>query len=860
MQLLGPYNTQLQTFLYQQLLALYQQAVAAGQYAGTTPFSETVINNLIQQSTNFASLPTASEGQVVTDDSLNYPLSLLTARYNALVAEMSNFNTKTGDLLSVIEKDTNLLDILISGADLQSWIAQQPVLVTSQQFSWDYGMGFGISSNIITQTDPENGVVYPTQCEVGSYLDVIDGSIYSGLVAPSVVKSVPPQSMSWTWTPMTSGEQSETLYGDAWTELDLLESRPIINFLPTPAVNIELPEGGSINGVFSIGGATTTGVVPIYVQTSFVGRRNSTVLTPENACENPGFEGGTIDWMFGSGWTVLSDGNSHTGSYYAAKNPLASWSSTTSYVPGNTVNYLGYEYVCLVANTDSQPNLPQTINWGPTGLLQSTSFPLSSLNNVYVEFWLKSLGANGIVSMELICMDSNGDTLDPPIAVPGVSSAVDYIQIYNVLQALPSNVVSGMLQISVFGQTQGVWALDDVRIHLPQQLSVYRVDQDNASAYIPIPNSVLPQTMYFINQDFVIDDISNITFMNLPDGDPVTVRFTEFYPAYQCSVNETMWSPLIMLDPARPYPDGETNFNPIELTVDTSDNLTQFPITDETGAPTGLTLEMIGQPIYSYYFEITTPAYPQCGATAQLEIDLSNPTYMNGLVLSPFSSYPLRLVKVETQAFEENTRQVIGTPNALLDRPLTLTFPTTLLDKAFLTLYQESYDLSEYVVQPPDYIRRDALFSIQAVLPYNVQREQRAVPTYYRGAEYIFGIEDVAGIAATSVLPGIFIAGAQHFSGCPDILRYDVDYIDPTSIGDNFDTYLCWIAYNSSDIIVDEELTGIKIYPNTCTVWPFSNPSIPASGTIDHVDIFLKFVLRNPEVVLQKYLLQVANV
>lgn len=859
MKLLGPYNTQLQAFQYQQLLALYQQAIATGAFAGGTTFNETQINTLIQQSLDFTSLPTATAGDVVTDDSLNYPLNLLIARYNALVAESNSFDAKALALISVLQKDTGLLDILLAGADLQSWVAQQISLEPAQKFSWDFGMGNGVSSEVIDKIDPLNNVEYLSNCPVNTYLDVTDGTAYDGLVAPSTSTSYPPQDMIWTWTKMTPGEQAEALYGDGWTELDLLEDRPIINFLPNPAVNVELPIGGTINGIFNIGGVTTTGSVPIYVQISFVGRRNTIQLIPQNACLNPGFESGSTSWTFGGGWTVASDGNAHSGTNYAAKSPLSVWSSVTSYVTGNAVNYLGYDYVALANNTNSLPDLPQSTNWALGGILQSSPFPLSALNNVYIECWLKNLNANGIVTVSLVCLDSLGHTLSPPISLPNISSAEDYIEFSSILQALGTNVATGVIQVSVFGQTTGVWAFDDVRIHLPQNLSPYVVNQDDVAVYIPLPNSPIPQSVFFSNEDFVIDDISNVTFMGLADGITFTVRFTENYPAYQCSVNESVWSPVIMLDPNRPYPDNETQFNPIQLTVDTTDNLTLFPITDEIGVPTGLTLEMIGRPLFPYYFEVTTPASPQYGATAVLEIDLTRPTYMDQLTLSPFSTYPMRLVKVETQSFEEDTRQTIGAPNSLVDRPTVLTFPTTLLSKIFLTFYQESYDLSEYVVQPPDYIRRNALFAIQAVLPFNVRREQRAIPVYYRGAEYIFGLEDVAGTTNVPTLPGIFVAGPQHFIGCPDIFRYDADFIDENSIS-QFDTYLCWIAYNSSDIVVHQESTGIHIHPGTCQVWPFPSVSILNRSTVDHVDIFLKFVIRNQDVVIERYLLQVIGV
>lgn len=859
-QLLGPYNTQLQTFMYQQLLALYQQAVAAGAYAGTTVFDETVINNLIKQSANFSTLPSPSEGQIVTDDSLNYPLSLLEARFNALISEASSFDEKVTALISVLEKDTKLLDILLSGADLQSWIARQIQLEQSQRFSWDYGMGNGSSSNVIDTVDPLNGVIYPTICPVNTYLDVTDGSIYSGLVAPSITKSIPAQDMIWTWSPMTPGEQSQTLYGNSSAELYLLESSPIVNYLPNPIVNVELPNNGNIQPYFAVNGTTTVGSVPIYVQTFFVGRKNNIVLTPQNICPNPGFEESNADWTFGHGWSNNSSiGYSRTGTNSAIKQPLVAWSSTTSYIAGNAVSYLGYEYVCVNANTNNPPDLPLNIYWQSNGLLQSSTFPLSPLNQIYVECWMKSFGADGIVTASLVCLDTNGNKLSPSIALLSESSAEDWIKVWNVLQTLDNPAVtSGIIQVSVHGQTQGIWSIDDVRIHSPQSLSPYQVNQDNISVYTTEPGDSLAKTVYFANSDFVVDSASNITFMDLVDGVDYNIRFTELYPAYQCSINETVWSPIIMLDPDRPYPDHTTEFYPLQLKIDPINGFTQFPITDDEGIPTGMYLEMIGRPKFPFYFEVTTPTTSQYGATAVIEIDLSVPTYINGLVISPFSPYPMRLSQVSIQSFEADTNKVIGVSNTLLDRPMILTFPTTLLSKIYLTCYQESYDLSEYVIPPQDYIRRDALFSIQAILPYNVQREQRAISTYYRGAEYIFGVEDVAGINSTPILPGIFIAGAHHFIGCPDIFRFDVDYIDPSSMSSDFNIYLCWVAYNSSDIVVNEETNGIQIYPATSQVFPFQ-PTLDRS-IVDHVDIFLKFVLRNSEIVLQRYLLQVQNV
>lgn len=862
MKLLGPYNTKLQAFHYQELLDLYKQSIAQGEFSGNKTFDEAAITNLVNQSQNFSTLPLASVGQRVTDDSLNNPLNQLDARFNSLVAEANDFDSRAAGLIAVLEKDTGLLDQLLAGADLQKWLSEQPPLSPSTQFSWDYGMGNGPSSSQITQSDPSNSVVYPAKCPVNTYLDVTDGSKFTGLVAPDTRLTISAKNLIWQWTKMTSGEQSEALYGDGWAELNLLEDRPLINFLPNPSVVTILPSGGSIAGVFSIGGAVTGGSLPIYIRTSFVPRRNDTVLVPQNAISEPSFEAGGVAWVLGNGWTVQTGAEAHTGTKYASKAPFATWSSLTTYSSGNVVTYLGREYVSLTnSNLNNLPNAPGSTDWSVTGILRSPIFPLNPDDKIYVEGWLHNLAANGIVTISLVCLDQSGNELSPPISMPGVSSADDYLQVSEVLQALGlANVTSGRIEISVFGQTTGSWSFDDLRVHLPQNLSAYVVNQDDVAVYIPKTGTNLPLTMYFENEEFVIDDNSNITLMNLPDGNPFTIRFTENFPAYECSVNEKVWSPVIMLDPARPYPDTEQNFDPIAISVDPTDSRTLFPITDEIGVPTGLTLKVISRPLFEYYFQITTPAQPQYGATAILEIDLTKPTYMNGLIISPFSTYPIRIVKVETESFTTDTRQTVGAPNALIDRPMVLTFPTTLLRKIYLTCYQENYNLSEHVMQPPDALRRDTLFALQTVLPFNVRRPSRAVPVYFRGAQYVFGLENIAGINTTAVLPGIFISGPHHFKGCPDVYRFDASVIDPAGSLDEFDVYLCWIAYDSSGVEVNSELSGVHIEEGDCAVWPFPSPSLLDRTTIDHVDIFLKFVIRHEEVVLQRYLLQVSSV
>jgi len=809
-QLLGPYNSKLQAFFYEELLNLYKASIDAGAFAGNTTFNVAAIQNLISKSQSFAStLPLPAAGQRVTDDSLNNPLQLLQAMYNALIAEANDFGTKSAALISVLEKDTLLLDQLLAAANLQVWQGKQPKLHDPQVFAQDFGVGFGPTTLAITQEDPQNGVIYTNECQVNTYLDVIDGVVDTGLAAPASIISVPAKQMSWTWPKMTPGEQAQDLYGDGWAELILLEDRPIINFAPQPSTQVILPTGGTINGIFSVHGSVLGGSLPIYVRTLFTPRRDSVVMTPQNAISDGGFEAGGVGWESASLWTIETGAAAHTGS----------------------------KYVQTIGNGD----------------LISSSFPVNPYDNIYLDAFVEGInGANGSIQVVLSLRDQSDNELGER-ALGALTVADTWQQTFGVVQAISNqSVVAGRLIIRVVGNTTGNWLIDDVRVHIPQTLSQYQVGLDNVNVFTTNADGT-PLHAYFQNEDYVVDDASHITFEGLSDTTPYVVRFTEYFPAYQCSVNQSNWSPLIMLDSSRPYPDNITHFFPISIRVDSHGNRTLFPITDELGVPTGLTLQVLSRVLYEYTFVVTTPADPHYGATAILEIDLSYPSYMNGLRLSPYAEFPIKLLKVEIESFTSDTRQTAGAPNILLDRPTVLTFPTSLVRKIYLTVYQENYTYEEYVVQAPDQLRIDTLASVQSVLPFNIRQPQRTPPTYHNGAQYEFGLENVAGIAASPALPGVFVSGPYHFIGIPEVSRFDAQ----TEDSPNVESYLCFRAYSASGAEVDVQLQGIRIYPGTCEVFPFANTL--DRTTVATVDVYIKTVLRTADAVMDRFQLQITS-
>ena len=145
MQLLGNYQSTLSSSYYQQLVTLLQQAIQAGDFGGGQVFDQAALVALQKQAQNFSTLPQPSAGQVVTDESFNNPFTLLAAQFTALLNESNAFATQMAALLSVLGKDTALVDQLLAEADLQTWASTIPC--GDRRHSYHVGFRSGLRSD-----------------------------------------------------------------------------------------------------------------------------------------------------------------------------------------------------------------------------------------------------------------------------------------------------------------------------------------------------------------------------------------------------------------------------------------------------------------------------------------------------------------------------------------------------------------------------------------------------------------------------------------------------------------------------------------------------------------------------------------
>lgn len=372
------------------------------------------------------------------------------------------------------------------------------------------------------------------------------------------------------------------------------------------------------------------------------------------------------------------------------------------------------------------------------------------------------------------------------------------------------------------------------------QLSAYNVTADTVQVFTA--TKVFTQGI-----DFTVNDTSALTVLPtgaLP-GQSVTIMFEEYYPAYQCSIDQTHWSPIFMLDQSRPYPDDTTDFIPIDIQNG------NFPLFDELGVPLGLYLQVVGSPTNlaaagEMVLLVTTPGSGTFGEIAQLTITLEQTVYMSGLHFEPFTNFPATITSIVAYGFTDVAQTTIVDIPFILDRAVTFKFPRQLARTFVVTFAQTNYALKEYLVQQPDSLRRDTLAQLQSSLPFSVQRPQPGIPQHYEGALYEFGIQNIAAYDDLPNLPGVFSSGPYLVQGTPEVIRLDCELTNmPTNA-----VYLGYISYDANDAVLEQ--SEIAFTPGTTILYP-------GAFVADHVDFFVKLVFREELSVAQALQLQVTT-
>lgn len=389
-----------------------------------------------------------------------------------------------------------------------------------------------------------------------------------------------------------------------------------------------------------------------------------------------------------------------------------------------------------------------------------------------------------------------------------------------------------------FHPRQGLVTVTAATSNQKVDLSLYNVVVNTVQVY----DSDL---VYLLGIDYTLSDDGVLTVSSTGSlvGKTFSVLFTEYYPAYQCSINQSNWGPIIMLDPNKLYPDDVLSFDPILMNGDA------FPVTDELGISTGLYITLAGIPTTESISKIVVPGSVTSGETATLTIDLETVSYINSLRLAPITNYPVTINSITAEGFTSDTQTNILNGPVLLNKDTIIRFDRQLVRRFIITLYQTDYSLKQYTVDPPDALRRNALIRSQSSLPFSVRRPHPAVPQNFEGAVYEAGFENIYALDFTPIANGVFVTGPYTIQGMPEVLRFDLEAINISNTPTN-SIYLLSNGYNANDVLIST--SEMSITPGTTIKYPVVTIA-------DHVKFYVKFIFRNTNTVVEKIQLQVTT-
>lgn len=339
--------------------------------------------------------------------------------------------------------------------------------------------------------------------------------------------------------------------------------------------------------------------------------------------------------------------------------------------------------------------------------------------------------------------------------------------------------------------------------------------------------------------DYVVDQYGRFVpkLSETTANKSLTLLFTAMCPAYSCSTNQEQWSPTLFLD-------GQ-----------------QADITDETGEPLGLWLKMLKLPETEYVFRVDSIGASDYGVEAVLEIELDRPSFIDGVHLAPFSNFPVRLTRISAEGMSPSSRSLVydgaALGDTLIDRAMTIRFNRQIVHRLSLTFRQENYTLTEHVVDPEDQLRRDTMVALQATLPFSTRRAHVTPARRISGAQYEFGMRDIRAEVHEASMPadyGVFVCGPFEVAGMPEIVRLTADFSGDVKL------YLMDKPFNALGVQVGSSMCadnqhGVEVASGAA--FGYTPPA--AVAVLSKCQFYVKFVLRDANAVVERFLLEVTN-
>ena len=402
----------------------------------------------------------------------------------------------------------------------------------------------------------------------------------------------------------------------------------------------------------------------------------------------------------------------------------------------------------------------------------------------------------------------------------------------------------------------------------PIEISRYNVDRENL--FVLSNGELLEEGVHY---ELDPNNFRLVRLKPAASGKSITFLFTEYFPAYQCSVNNEDWSSPVFLDESRPFA-GDLEPIPGFSVMDG-----RFPVLEENGKFSGIRFRfkdaVIGQ---EYLFRFSRASSRRRGFPVTLEIELERAAYVNELVLTPEMKYPVRLYKISSEGLVTQSNQEPSTlffsPSGVdigegeVSIPLFIESGSSrevpYVRKLFIELEQMNYLLKEQTPEDDEYRARILWSGVQQMFqnlfPAPAFQETdrlfgRQYKIAFRGIR-IRRMSEYRGPATGSNIPVVLVFGPYRNDARFSAIRVDLDGYR-TGIAD-VQCFLSVDFLDASGAVVAQRNDTAVIQGTTFSrseAWP-DLASLPPAAV--RADLYLKIVILNPESVVSRFLFQVA--
>lgn len=350
-------------------------------------------------------------------------------------------------------------------------------------------------------------------------------------------------------------------------------------------------------------------------------------------------------------------------------------------------------------------------------------------------------------------------------------------------------------------------------------------------------------------------------------GKTVEIRFTEFWPAYQCSLNNEDWSSPVFLDPEAPFPPGHPAPPAFALRQD-PDGTVWFPVLDESNSPVGSYFRMLEFVDSEYLLRVSAAGGGNQQMKATLEVLFDRAAHVNWLRLDPLCSYPMLLDRIDGEGLVVGQAAPVFTGPLLIDRPVDVPLRDgssgwPYVRRLFLHLRQPTYKVKHHELYQEREIRAEAWARISAIMPRQFRRRPAVQPRRLSGFQYEFGFASIEAVRKKGFSRGVLVFGPYNIPAGCRYLRLDADVRpDPQSSLPVYQQVLWYgrleyIGMDGRPQMAYPESQDTEVNPaqtlRFIDVWPSwtEQAGLPAK-------IYLVCVLQAEEAVLKRFYLQVA--